>query len=350
LGCFSGTPVFFANLLVDGETKNFIAGDDNYYLFTGKKINNNNAEFYGNLKEENCQMDCSPELKISFNSNNIEQLFGTTNIDFEESISSVKPMVRLFLNAASHGVPPFENTWLFEDGSTMIGDQVIKEFETNTTEKIRLTTIDGSGCENVQERNIELSDFPNSNSGCEDYVFFINSTPDSSVINCDIFIAIVGAETLETPDFVIWDDFSTQFFNCLPANDLPSEICVDIFNVVGCPEETFCLNLVENGSMSNGEFCTTQFSYSDEIIFVPNNAGNSESVFIEYEEDGEIYYSNILPQNASQFEILSFENYKANEKGNPTIKYTASFSCQLSTLSGEIIEMQADEIVFAVEK
>ena len=349
---FTDEPVFKATLIVDGENKNLVAGDDNYYLFTGKKTVAGVSEFYGNLKEENCLDECAPELKISFKTNDIEQLFRNAFIDFEESITTVKPIVKVRLDAAPHGVAPFENTWQFEDGTTLTGDHVFKEFETNTTETIQLKTVSGDGCENVQERTIEFIDFSIPTVvGCEDYFFFIDPQPDSSGLTNGIFIVPIGVETLAPPDSLVWtNDGSSDLFFCFHPDSIPSEICVDIFSDLGCPQQTICLNLQDNNSTPNESFCSTHFSYTDEIIFVPNSTTNSESVIVEYIQEGKIYYSNVLPQNGAQFEIKSFESYVANEKGNQTIKYTASFTCSLSTLSGEIIEMESQEVVFAVEQ
>lgn len=348
---FTNDPVFKATLIVEGENKNLVAGDDNYYLFTGKETTAGLTEFYGNLKEENCLDECAPELKISFKTNDIEQLFRNNFIDFEESITSVKPIVKLRLNAAPQGVPPFENTWQFEDGATLTGDHVFKEFEVNTTETIQLKTVSGDGCENLQERTIEFTDFTVPTLSCEDYFFFIDPQPDSSGLTNGVFIVPIGVESLALPDSLVWtNNGSSDLFFLFHPDSVPSEICVDIFSNFGCPQQTICLNLQNNSATPNESFCSTHFSYTDEIIFVPNSATNSESVIIEYTKDGEIYYSNILPQNGAQFEIKSFETYEVNEKGNPTIKYTASFTCSLSTLSGEIIEMEAQEVIFAVEQ
>ena len=344
-------PVFKANLIIDGVNKTLVAGDANYYLFTGKESNAGVTSFFGNLKEENCQSDCPPELKIVFKTNDIEALLNNNFIDFEESISTVRPKVKVRLDAVPHGIPPFENTWQFEDGSTLTGDHVFKEFEANTTESIQLMTVSADGCENIQERTIEFTNFPNSSStGCEDYRFFIDPQPDSSGLTNGIFIIPVGAETLSLPDSIVWDDGSSDIFFCFHPDSIPPEICVDIFSNLGCPPQRICLNLQDNTSNPDEPFCSTQFSYKDEIIFVPNSVVNTESVVIEYIQDDEIFYSNILPQNGAQFEIKSFESYDLNEKGNPTIKYTASFSCSLSTLSGEILEMEAQEVIFAVER
>lgn len=350
---FTGQPVFKANLIVDGESKTLVAGDDNYYLFTGKETIGGATEFYGNLKDENCSDDCPPELKISFKSNDIQSLFEKSFVDFEESTNTVKPLVKVRFDAAPHGVSPFENTWLFEDGTTLTGDHIFKEFEANTTGTVQLRTVSGDGCENMQERTIKFEDFPDSNTaGCEDYFFFIDSQPDSSGFTNGIFIIPIGVESLVSPDSLVWqNDNSSDLFFCFHPDSIPSEICVDIVNLnSGCPQETICLSLQDNNSTPDQSFCSTQFSYTDEIIFVPSSVSNEESVVVEYIQDDKTFYSSVLTQNGAQFQIKSFENYEANEKGNPTIKYTASFTCSLSTLSGEIIEIEAQEVVLAVEQ
>ena len=137
-----------------------------------------------------------------------------------------------------------------------------------------------------------------------------------------------------------------------PQHSVPNTICATVYEQ-GCIEE-FCLNMTTepNNPLSSRAFCATQFTSTEEFVFVPGDTLQNETVLIEYtDESGVIFSSEITPQAQDAFFIIEdFEPFDANEKGNPTIKMEIDFSCKLASADGEVLKINSAFGIFAVEE
>ena len=351
---FIGSPVFSVPLNVEGQSLELVAGNDNYFQFTGKAEFNNYTEFFGELKEENCDLDCPPSLKMTFRSNDIEQLFQDGEVNYLESVPSVQPRVKTTLTAEATGIGEIQYLWEFEDNTTLEGETVEKDFDFGSIQKVKLKTIDSDGCENRQEREINLEQTPSpSISGCEDYSIIMLPQFDSMSGQWINNFFVLGISSQNFASDLIWSDDTIFPFLCIPADSLPEELCVEVFPFnSNCPPVSTCLSIQStNSSNPSSSFCTAKFHYENELILEPQNVDQLESVVIEYtNENGDVFSSKDIPQNNSTFRVTNFENYEQNNNGNPTIKFSGNFSCNAISQNGEIIDIQSSEFTFAIEK
>ena len=349
-----GSPVFIVPLNVDGQNFELVAGDNNYFQFTGKEDFDNYTEFFGELKDENCEVNCQPSLKMTFRTNDIERLFQDGTINYLESVPSVQPRVKTTLTAEATGVGEIQYFWEFEDNSILQGETVEKDFDFGSIQNVRLKTIDGDGCENIQEREINLEQNPSpAISGCEDYSIIMLSQLDSLSGELYYNFFVLGINSQSFASNLIWSDDTFFPFLCIHADSLPSEICVDVFpNNSNCPQVSTCLSIQSpNTTNPSTNFCTAKFHYENELVLEPQNVDQLESVVIEYtDENGEVFSSKDFPQLSSYFQIKDFENYEQNNNGNPTIKFSGNFTCDAISQNGETISIQSSDFTFAIEK
>ncbi len=351
---FIGSPVFRVPLNVGGQNLELVAGNNNYFQFTGKENFDNHSEFFGELKEENCDVNCQPSLKMTFRSNDVERLFQEGTINYLESVPTVQPRVKTTLAAEATGVGEIEYFWEFEDNSILQGEVVEKDFDFGSIQNVRLKTIDGAGCENIQEREINLQQNPSpAISGCEDYSIIMLSQIDSMSGELYHNFFVLGVNSQSFASNLIWSDNTVFPFLCIHSDDLPSEICVDVFPInSNCPPVSTCLSIQgSNTTNPSPNFCTAKFHYENELFLEVQNEDQLESVVIEYtDENGEIFSSKDFPQVSSTFQIVNFENYEQNNNGNPTIKFSGNFSCDAISQNGETIRIQSSDFTFAIEK
>lgn len=350
---FTATPVFSVDLNIDGEAKSFIAGESDYYQFTGKTSDNGIYEFYGDLKQENCTDDCEASLKITFrgtNDNAIDLFSNNSSFKYKALNPAGTARARVSLDAIPFGEPPYNHVWEFEDQPNQTGDHVEVEFDDLDLQRIKLTTTDGLGCENVSERELDLSNIAPGSSGCPEYIFFVQPL-DSSSLDPYFFI-FINSPFGGNPDWIMWNDSTVGNVNCFHIDSTYGEICATVYEQ-SCVEE-FCMTISGDSSSqtSPSSICATQFTSMEEFVFVPGDTLQLETVLVEYtDESGMIFNSEITPQEANAFfNIQNFESYDPNENGKPTVKIDFDFSCKIASSSGEVLRIESANGVFAVEK
>lgn len=347
---FTGTPVFSMDLDIDGVTKTLTAGKGDYYQFTGKNTEQGAFEFYGDLRQENCIDTCGESLKITFRSDGIATagIPAGSSFKYKESNPTVTPKARIQLEAVPFGEPPFSHVWEFEDPNIddLTGDQVVIEFEDFSSQKIKLTTTDNEGCENISERDIDLSDLNPFSDGCDDYILFIDPVVDSS----DNFFVFLF-NNIGPPDSAIWDDGTNDFVNYFHVDSIHGDICATVYDQ-GCEVE-YCLNMTISPNDPTGNFpkiCATQFTTQKEVIFEQGDSSQLNTVLVEYTDDsGKVFNSEISPQSAdSYFNVTDSQSFELNEKGEPTKKIDIEFSCRIASPDGETMTINLGQGTFGI--
>lgn len=348
---FTAAPVFSVDLSIDGATKSFIAGENDYYQFTGKTSDNGIYEFYGDLKQENCADDCATSLKITFRgtADRATDLFSNTqSFKYKATNPAGTAKARVSLDAIPTGEPPYNHLWEFENQTTQTGDHVVIEFDDLGFQKIKLTTTDAIGCQNISEREVDLSSIAPGFSGCPEYIFYVQPL-DSGSLSTNFFI-LIDSPFGGNADSIKWDDSTIGNVNFFNTDSISQEICATVYEQ-GCVEK-FCMTMagVSGSQTSVPSICATQFTSMEEFVFVPGDTLQNETVLIEYtDESGTVFNSEITPQEPNvYFNIINFESYDLNENGKPTVKIDIDFTCRIASASGEVLEIESGKGSFAV--
>lgn len=351
---FTGTPVFSMDLDIDGVVKTLTAGNENYYQFTGKNIEQGAFEFYGDLRQENCIDICGESLKITFRSDRIAPTVipAGASLKYKESNPAVTPKARIQLEAVPFGEPPFSHVWEFEDPSIddLTGDRVVIEFDDFASQRIKLTTTDNDGCENISERNIDLSDLNPFSNGCNDYILFIEPVVDSSGFGDPNFFVFLF-NNFGAPDSAVWDDGTIGFVNNFNVDSIQGDICVTVYDQ-GC-EADYCLSMTvptDNSPSNFPKICATQFTTQKEVVFEQGDTTQLNTVLVEYtDETGKVFSSEISPQSVdSYFNVTDSQPFEVNEKGEPTRILDVKFSCKIASPDGETMTINLGQGTFGV--
>lgn len=343
------TPVFKVQLNVDGEIVSMTAGDNDYYQFTEAVKTDDYNENIGHLRQIDCDLECAPELKITFRTSDNQNSFPPRRFTYFSAQPSVLTRIRATFDAFPSGTPPFEHQWLFEDGTQLTGAQVSYDFVPDFDQVVKLTSMDSEGCVQESERNIMPSQ-QNAQFNCPDYRFFIDPLLDSAGFSNSIFL--IPISSFGAPDSVMWQDGSTNLFFRTILSLAPIQYCATIFDFDGCPPVEICTEIADQDP-NNNQFdnCIAQFTYQQDLIFEPNDLTQLETVLIEYTDElGVTYSSALLPQDNATFSVQQFEDYEDNENGQPTLKFEGDFTCKVASIDGDIKTITSEELSFAVGK
>ena len=347
----ANAPVFKVQLNVDDESVSMTAGDNDYYQFTEAVQMDDYNEHSGHLRQIDCGSDCAPELKITFRTSNIQSQLSQNQFTYLTAQPSVLPRIRATFHALPAGTPPFENQWLFEDGTELSGAQVVYDFTPDVEQVVKLISTDSEGCVQESER-IVMPSQQTTQFNCADYIFFIDPQLDSAGFSNNIWLMPLATFGNPIPDSVVWHDGTTNLFFITTIGSAPTQFTATIYDFEGCPPVTISTEIFDqNPSNSQFDFCNTQFTYEQDLIFETNDPFQLETVLIEYTDElGVVYSSDLLSQDNASFSIQQFEDYQENENGQPTIKFDGSFTCEVASIDGDIKTISATDLSFAVGK
>lgn len=340
----AGTPVFQAEVLLDGVPLSLKAGIDDYYMFTETDRDQEGAYLLrGVLAGSRCR-ECGPSLGIEIRSRiekgdpvfSPEMALSPGAVAFQPPLMAIQQSyIRSTLQAqplSSHPIRQYR--WTFSDGSTSDATGLVRDFPLNTGPTATLRVENAAGL--VSEQSAVL--FPQSGSGCR--VDIINFGQTDSLI-------ILGAITPANSP-------GTQFF--WSTGEREPRIRVR-------PQGTYCVKTLADSCSSERcltfastqggtAFCAANFVVQntriDSTVYVASATGTT--VVVTYTDArGVIYRSDLQPQPAgSAFDIVSSEPYKNNENGTPTRRIGLRFRCRLTAPGGQSIELSGGTAVFAV--
>ena len=361
-----GTPIFSAAAEVDGVSKNWQAGVEDYYMFTEfEKDANDVYVFTGRLQRDSCNAGCGESLTIRVR--DFQQVL-QGNPDIE---TALKPGVYFFKNETTDSLAWVLDTSVFYqagfDASASITPTGTALFNWNfgglgaatglspafdfaqLDQPVPVTlsmTSNNVGCSSSQTRIVQKTT-PNANP-CGVQIFVENDSTGLGTI-----MTAVAEGT--APFAYSWSNGSVGQVIALPFNQQP-QAAVTVTDALGSVS-TSSLSFFSNpGSLP--QYCSAAFSYEVEevmemdsmLVFIPEDSLQFSKITIEYTDaNGKLYRSNRQAQAGfSYFKILSTEDYDPNENGEKTKKLSIRFACRMWDGQGNFIEIKNGEAVIAV--
>jgi hypothetical protein len=368
-----GSPVFSANVTLNGEVKEWQAGVDGYYLFTGfEKGADEVFVFTGQLKKDSCgTAACGESLRVKIRDfqqtlsgpSDVAQAVapGTYPYFFPAAADTLWVLdttttYQLAFDAGQSVVPPNSvplYTWNLNNGAIVQPGQIamlsLPEWPQNLEMTLTMQA-NNQNCTSTQTRRVEL---PDPNGQPESCSVFIDTMLDSSGVFIENLVAVPAGSA---PFSFIWQD-STILETWPVVNAIQSiDAIVSVGDAEGCTASAGYSTPLNPGTI--GAYCSARFGYEvtevivvDSIPVVVNDSLQLSTVVVEYtNEAGELFSSAFTPQSNANayFEILSVEDYDDNENGQKTKKLSIRFACRLWSANGAVIDLNNGEAVMGV--
>ncbi|MFQ5448717.1 MAG: hypothetical protein ACE5FF_17470, partial [Saprospiraceae bacterium] len=333
-----GSPVFSATMTLDGVAKEWQAGVDGFYLFTGfEKGTDDVYVFTGQLKKDSCGTGaCGESLTVKIRdfqpilSGQPDVTQAVTPGDYPYMFVAAADTVwlldtittyQLTFDAGQSVVPPNSVplfTWNLGNGTTLQPGQLATLSLPQWPQNLEMTLTmqaNNQNCLSTQTRTVAL---PNPNGPPESCSVYIDTLLDSTGISIQNLIAV---PTGSTPFSYLWQD-STTAGMWLVANAVSTiDAIVAVADAEGCTASAGFFSPWNPGTGST--YCSARFSYEvttltlvDSIPVVVHDSLQLSTVVVEYtDESGVLYTSVIAPQSSASayFEILSVEDFDENE-------------------------------------
>lgn len=365
-----GNPIFTATAKLDGDTHEWQAGVNDYYMFSSfKKDSLGVYEFSGSFTKTDSiggevltvrirdfQQLPTGQPDIT-NALNRDLLFASqTGIDIVETTILDTIGWATNFNTAGSIVPngPVNYQWDFGDGtSDTVGISSISHlYGSLPTQSVTLTIRDlNNSCAASLTKQLNL----NANSqpcGLAFNLQLVNpANPDSGLL-------IVAQPAGVQPFIYVW---STNEVNPFIIIDSIGQIgaSVTITDGSGCTVSGSVQTTVGQGTTLL-PICVANFSNSPVVVITQDTVvidtilvGDSlqfSKAKIEYTDSNGKFYSSFLgPQSATSYiKVLEVKNYEKNENGEKTKQVSLEFTCRLWDELGNFIEVSAGMAVIAV--
>lgn len=317
----SGSPVFYVKGELDGVPLVLEAGVNNYFMKSSYYLNENNIYVYkGELKKDNCTSNCGFGLSILINDYKFSNSNNSTlNIDtaitpnaYPFSIGSSAPLYYQGTFSPLNASTTTNYQWNFSDGTIVNGAEVTKLFDIGKHYSVSLLTKDARGCSASHTNVFEIGN------SCQTYI-----TAFKQASSTFLFMANGGNNS---PYSYFWDfgDGNTSqeaspshTYSSLKGNTVKLKL-------IDSKNDT-CISTYQLPAAGNCEA-----NYKSSFNVVPNAKALSTCTILFTDQNGVVYSSNDLQQSVeNSFEVVSVEDYKANEKGEPTKKVKIRFSCNV---------------------
>lgn len=349
----AGTPVFTLNFELDGAPVNFVAGEEDYFMFTDFQATPEDVlVFEGTLNKLSCVDSCGPALKIlirdrqSTNAGNfqVDSSFATTAYNYVDTtaVSSDTTYIANFTSNffdTNPAVTPMSYNWSFGDGTTSneVNPSHVYPDPSDRQVFLEITASDGG----VSQIDKPISFFQ-TGSNCEiDFMIGQAQWP---------VVSVLGSITpLGTP-FFLWtlsngqvDSLNTALDVSLQAAAIdPLQICLEAVDGQGCFSSRCKTIVLEDPNPSTATISYSECNFQVETIEEINGGGGNDlnlaQVTVIYtDENGTNYSSDIEGQpSTSFFQIAAVESFEQNDNGQNTIIATLSFSCTVFSETGSL--------------
>lgn len=343
----SDEPVFTLSGTLDGTAFDLAAGVDQYFMFTDAyPLDDDRYIAVGRLAELDCSSDCLPSWRFEFKGSReqISNLLGTDTVGYTQpGRITVDTSYRLHLQASSThllNVDVWQHRWLLND--SIISTAAILEFPTQLDAEypIALETLTEDSCYSYTERVIRAT--PQA-PDC-DANFYIDSTV------LDMSVAATALPDGALPAQFLWQDSIPGDAITFPTPASPTSLCLQATYTDGCTARSCQMVQPALGGLPASTCRNAIISETRIDTSVATIPGLAEGVSVHYQsEDGLWHASNTGRQPAlSYFRILEATTFENNAAGQPTIKLTVAFRCQLFTQQGDPWRTVEGEGVIAV--
>jgi len=335
----SDTPVFLANAILENDSLNLIAGDDDIYMFS--EFSKDTFDVYtmtGRFaKDSSCQSDCEESLSFSIRSNSATPSVSDFNI--EDAISPNSSLSYFKSNPTNSilGYNYFFDAERIDSFSQTQADSFYWEitgdsFSFNSLEDTFSLMYFGQTDLDVR---LELT----TSNGCTSYIQ--KSIPLGLIDNCDLRIDGFSTGNLEYILLPVSNsglsNFSWVGFNFLDSLTIDSTTIIPpngLFELIASDNNQTCLvqlgicpEFQPSGIMYS--FSYPNINYSVDTLYINNPTEQFSTVTIEYQNATGTYLSNNVDNSNNTFTITKVENYEDNENGENTKKLTIEYDCIL---------------------
>lgn len=352
-------PAFYISANIDGTPVSLKAGAFGYYMYSSYVQDSNGMyTFVAEVKPANCGSVCPNSLKIELNDNKMTPLGGASNInnsikvsDYEfANTATVNPTIvgyeAKFTSIYNKTNANTTYVWNFDDPGSV-------SFQANPTH-----TYNTAGIKNV---NLGISE-----TGTSPMMHIENPikvTVSPVAVKTRILTPIVNGNTITFSNITNggtspatysykWDfgDYSQTSNSTNPTHTYSVsgmyKVKLTVWDQTG---DTAKHNFHINTSTSNAP--ATNFSVVTTPIYFTTATNLLSKVKITYvDAGGKVYSSNLQSQvgAGNTFNIVSVEEYKANENGQATKKLKIKFDCKLYNGASNFVTLTNGEAVIAV--
>lgn len=339
----TGTPDFYVEAQLGGQSLDLQAGIDDYYQFTGFTYDEEMAVFWGEFAPATCP-DCPERLRIEvrdFQATtpggpvDIDEALRPGTYDYLETLDG--RIFRVQFTSEANQPPGLQYSWDFGDGGYSSDSNpehlyfLPDSLPANSFE-VCLETVATDGCVTTICNEINLDP-----EACK--AAFTHSI-DPDISNFVIF----RSESTGTPPLSYRWDFGDGFTASLGnpgyyyGNVGLFTVCLTVRDANGC-ESVLCKNIAVDPAQ-----CEANFSYVVESAANDPDTLHLSRVRVAWvDANGNTWESASQVQPASSyFEILSQEAYRANERGVPTRRLGIRLGCDLYR-EGDTLRLEAGE-------
>ena len=361
-------PVFSFTGNLDNQSLDFVAGEEDYYLFTSfRKDDNNVYSFMGRFeKTMDCESDCKEILEFEIRDIGVDSgadvmpdrslgvgsyPIGITGSNFE--IDTIVEGYDVFFENRSISNVSTNFNWDLGDGisidSFLPGPLFLSPADIGQGKDVRLTLTENSGtgsCSSTLLQRIQIGGDPNSSCSL-DFVSLSDSVintlcADMSGVDPFVFRWILSN------DSIIMED-------CLEDFDFVDSMSMVLTGIDGQGCEQSKNISTHKSALSELEYCSADFDYEvltrNKIVFTPiEDSLSFSNVIVRYtDREGITFTSGGIDQNQEdRFEILESSDYLVNENGEATRLLKIRFSGFLSNDGNNPRYLENGEGVIAV--
>lgn len=363
-----GSPVFSVKANIDGVGKTWVAGEDEYYLFTGFDQDSSGLlSFWGRMEQDPCpNVACGEKIDFYFHDvapspsgqTDIQAALFLGNHPFQNPNSldtiwtyDTTTTYLLSLDASPSIISPNNNpffSWSLPNANPVAGSMANFTFtQPPQNMQVTLTMLSGAdSCFSSQTQSIFLLS-PVQPSPCQ--VFLDTITNAGSTLPVALKAVVLG----QAPFNYLWSTGSSQ--SILQLSNLGPAIPIE----VSVTDASGCM-ATANGQTptQSGEFCSARFNWNlstqmvvDSNYTVLNQPFKPGGVEVIFTDAGGVEWSSKWGQQLAAnagFQILSVESFDENENGQKTMKLSVKFQATLWNQNGQSVNLTGGEGIIAV--
>jgi PKD repeat protein len=343
----TGSPEFYVKANIDGQPIMLQAGAFDYYMYSNYEQDADGIySFVADIKQKNCSGNCPNSLKIEVYDDQMSALGGASNIN-----SSVKAGTYQFVNTdtvnpttvgyavtykSSFNLSAASYSWNFGYGAPSYDALPTHTFATAGVYPTTFAVLYGSNWYSI-ENKVKVTTSP---VACKAQIVLTNVTGNAVTFHRLITngsgnysnLWDFGDGTIPSPDAIATHTYDSSGLY------LVSLRVIDNTN-----QDTAYHNYYVNTALSQGP--APNFNYS--VVPILSNSPLAKIKVTYTDGSGTIYTSSMAPQTASDFKIVSVEDYKTNEKNQATKKLKITFNCKLFN-GASTVDVTGGEAVIAV--
>lgn len=364
-----GDPVFTASFDLAGTSHEWLAGVDDYYMFSSfEKDAQDVYEFSGSFAKK----DSIGGETLTFHIRDYQQVFqGLPNVDetfltntnfafasmsgtdtiWQQQVDTLGWSVVFDASASIIPNSPVAYIWSYGDNTSFSSDlQTSAHFYTQLPSQPVTLTVSTPSCSASVTKQLNVL---GSNTSCElDFDISLPNPSDSGIV---VQASLVNGLA---PFSYVWSDSSTADSLWIQSNFGPVSASVTVTDAAGCTVSGSISTMLVQGIFP--PLCVAKFSNSPAIpdtattlvidTIIVGDMLQFSRVKVEYTDlSGRFFSSFFQSQPSSSFlKILDVEDYDDNEKGEKTKKLTLEYACRLWDEQGNHIDIENGKAVIAV--